>query len=140
MRWKNTYLNGLIPFVVLPLVLGGCQRSITGPEDIPGPEIEANGDLVHPSLEPAFEISEPRLLLAPGAAELAVGESLQFRRYWQDEADAYDDPDKTVQWESSDPAIATVSQNGLVQAHRKGTVIISSRGDGGPGSATVIVR
>jgi hypothetical protein len=135
MRGKNTFnaglIGGLIPFVALPLFIG-CQNNVTGPE--------GDGDFALLAQEPAFESPGPRLLLAPGAAELVVGESLQFYRYWQDEADAYDDPDKNVQWESSDPAVATVGQDGLVQALRKGTVIISAQGDGGPGRATVIVR
>jgi len=46
----------------------------------------------------------------------------------------------TITWATADPAIATVDQTGVVQAHKNGLVLVTASVGGQSGSAVVLVR
>ena len=131
MTQKLTYVRSLIPFLALAGLLG-CERGITDPENR-GAEYSQDQDQRLPA-------GELELLILPGDANLEVGDLLELRPYWQDGEELYDDPAKDSRWVSDDPAIASVTDEGLVLGLREGTVRIRVAINGEVADAMVIVR
>jgi uncharacterized protein YjdB len=79
--------------------------------------------------------------VAPSAATLsALEQTLPLAASARD-ANGYAVPGVAFQWESADPAVATVDPaSGLTQAVGNGTVAITATADGVSGAATVTVR
>jgi hypothetical protein len=129
-------LKGLILFVVVPLAMG-CQKDPLDPvEDLDArPDAYAYGGGNGEQLpgEP------PRLLIIPKDLVIAVGEEAAFERIWEDDDDNYDAPDKIVAWVSSDPDVARVNHEGLVQGLKPGTATIHATAESGTATATVTV-
>ena len=73
----------------------------------------------------------------PATVRLRVGDSTQVRARLLDERG--DEVDGVVIWDSSDPAVAGVSQRGVVSARAAGSARIVATADGISGRATVVV-
>jgi hypothetical protein len=129
MTRKLRHLKGLIPFVALPL-FWGCQETPL--------EVVDRGS--NPSVAGGIEDSELVLMVLPEIANLGVGDRLELETLWWDGDDTYQDAVMDARWVSDYPDIASVTQDGLVQALAKGTVSIWARGDGGEAEAIIRVR
>ena len=125
MTRKLWHLRGLIPFVALPL-FWGCQ--------------ETPLEVVDPVNPPGKVGPPPVFLVLPEIANLGVGDHLELETLWWDGDDTYQDAVMDARWVSDDPDIASVTQDGLVQALAKGTVSVWARGEGGEAEAIIRVR
>ena len=124
MTRRLKHLKGLIPFVALPL-FWGCQETPLEVVDT------GSGGMVDSRLE---------FMVFPEIANLEVGDYLELECVWSDGDDIYQDAVMSARWVSDDPAIASVTQDGLVQALAKGTVSIWAEGDGFGAEAIIRVR
>ena len=78
--------------------------------------------------------------LSPATASLAVGGTQALTPTVRDAAGAQITPPPTLQWSTSEPAVATVSSAGIVTAAGAGTATISARTTNGiTGTATITV-
>ena len=75
------------------------------------------------------------VIAGDAAGELAIGESIQLTATYEP-ANA---TDAVIEWESSDPAVATVDQTGLVTAVAAGTAIITATAGGQSATFTLTV-
>ena len=81
----------------------------------------------------------PAITLTPGSSRLdALGATVQLRAHALD-ADGEEVP-IVIQWDSSDPSIATVDATGLVTARRNGVATITASADRLSATAAVAVR
>ena len=78
------------------------------------------------------------VLVSPPSGSVAVGQSLQLVATLTDAA-GNPLPGRRVTWTSSAPAVATVSDGGLVTTVATGTVLITATVDGQSASATITV-
>ena len=76
--------------------------------------------------------------VTPASRALQRGETLQLAATLRDAAGATLSS-RPIRWSSSDPAIATVSPEGVVAALAAGTAVIAAASDGASGSASVTV-
>ncbi len=79
------------------------------------------------------------VLVTPPVTSVLVGETIQLEA---ETTDALGNvlTSKVVAWSSSDEAIATVSESGLVTGHAPGSVVITATSEEKTGSATVEVE
>jgi uncharacterized protein YjdB len=77
--------------------------------------------------------------LAPATASLTIGQSATLTATVKD-ANGAIVTDRPVTWTTSNVAVASVTQAGVVKALAAGTAIISATSDGNSGSATVTVE
>ena len=87
---------------------------------------------------PPADLVVQAVVLNPPADTLRVGERVQLT------ATAYSSgglalPNKPFRWSSSNDAIASVSNAGLVTAHASGTVVIAANTDNVVGTANIVV-
>lgn len=77
-----------------------------------------------------------RVTVTPADVPVIVGKSAQLSAHV---LDAFGNalPGRAVAWQSSDTRLATVDQNGLVRAIRRGTAIVSASSEGKAGTATI---
>jgi len=129
MTRRLKHLKGLIPFVALPL-FWGCQETPLEVLDR-GPDPSGLGEMENP---------RQVLMVLPEIANLGVGDRLELETLWWDGDDTYQDTVMDARWVSGDPDIASVTQDGLVQALAKGTVSIWAEGDGFGAEAIIRVR
>ena len=128
MKRNHAFLNGLIPFVALPLLLGGCD------ENILGPEVELTGEI-------SYEEGDQSLKMTPKKAVLKPGESIRLKAEWEEADDPlipYEGASR-VFWESDNPGVATVDQDGIVLALHEGTAIITATSKEGRAQSEVAV-
>ena len=78
------------------------------------------------------------VVLTPSVDTLAVNEQRQLIAVAYDTSGAVI-PDRTFYWSSSNDAIASVSNAGLVRAHASGAAVIAARADNVVGTATIVV-
>jgi Tol biopolymer transport system component len=78
------------------------------------------------------------VLVAPAARTLVVGETFTLGATPRAD-DGTPLTDRPVTWESIDPAVATVSAAGLVEARAEGQATIAARSEGREGRATITV-
>ena len=87
---------------------------------------------------PPADLVVQAVVLNPAADTLRVGERVQLT------ATAYSSggvtiPNKPFRWSSSNDAIASVNNAGLVTAHASGTVVIAANTDNVVGTANIVV-
>jgi serine/threonine-protein kinase len=70
---------------------------------------------------------------------LVMGATTRLRGVVRTARAADDDQERSVEWRSSDPAVATVSSDGLVAARAPGQAVITASCEGIRGSATLTV-
>ncbi len=75
--------------------------------------------------------------VAPGTVRLKVGDATRLRARLRDERG--ESVEGVVIWESADPSVATVSDDGVVVARRPGTTRVVATADGVQGAGTVVV-
>jgi hypothetical protein len=78
------------------------------------------------------------VLVTPGTSAVRVGQQVQFRASALDSSDALVSGEDVV-WSSSAPAVAMVSDSGVVTGVAPGTATITANVTGVEGSATVVV-
>lgn len=93
---------------------------------------------MEPREPPAADLVVQAVALNPAANTLRVGERVQLT------ATAYSSggvaiPNKLFRWSSSNDAIASVNNAGLVTAHASGTVVIAANTDNIVGTANIVV-
>ena len=76
--------------------------------------------------------------VAPGTASVITGSTQQFTATLRDAAGVLL-PGREVTWSSSGPAVATISNGGLLTAVAAGTVTVTATSEGKTGTATVTV-
>lgn len=82
---------------------------------------------------------EPSIVvISPGEETLYLAETREFSAEVQD-ADGNALPDREVEWTSSDPDVASVNGDGVVEAHAEGTAEIRASFEGLTGTAAVTV-
>ena len=89
----------------------------------------------------ALTVTQPpvsTVSVTPATVSLGVGETRQLIVTLKD-SDGNVLTGRTVSWSSEDPAIVTVSSNGLVTAKKRGTVDITATSEGKSDSATITV-
>ena len=74
----------------------------------------------------------------PLAATLSLGRTLQLAARLED-AEGDLATDRLVRWSTSDPAVATVSETGLVNAVAAGAVVVTATAEGVAGTAAITV-
>ena len=116
MKKQMTYWSAVLVLMALPL-LQGCSDDFTGPD----------------GRNPAVTVD--RLVLSPGTLEIQVGAQVQINAKMDDQ----DIAPRAVEWVSSAPGIAAVSEGGLVEGLATGVVIISAEYQGTYGTAQVRV-
>ncbi|MGH7712853.1 MAG: Ig-like domain-containing protein [Gemmatimonadaceae bacterium] len=79
-----------------------------------------------------------RITVSPGAASLAIGQSLHLETTLED-ADGDLATNRVVAWTSIAPNVATVSSTGLVQAIAAGKAVIEATSEGQRGTAELII-
>jgi uncharacterized protein YjdB len=109
----------------------GCGTTMAG---LAGLACGGDDDSTGPVLEPVAT-----LMVTPAAATIAPGGSVQLHASVEDEAGtgptAY-----VVTWSSSDEAVASVSESGLVSGISIGAAVVTATFGSKTGSATVTVR
>jgi len=90
------------------------------------------------STAPVKAVAAYEIIVSPNLPELGIGDTLRLTAVVKDSAG--NTLSRTVTWESSDNAKATVSSTGLVTAQDFGEAVISAAVDGKSGIATVIVQ
>ncbi len=79
------------------------------------------------------------IVIQPASPSVGIGDSLQLKAVLKDAAgDTL--TGRTVRWQTSDTAIATVSGTGLVRGRRSGSATITATSEGVNGTAAVPVR
>lgn len=78
------------------------------------------------------------VVVAPAADTLAVGQQLQLRA-WAYNSSGAAIPNKVYRWSSSNDAVASVSNAGLVTARAPGSVIVAANADNVVGTASILV-
>jgi hypothetical protein len=129
MRRKHGLLSGIIPFVALPLLLGGCSETGLEPEN----------PLHEEPLPDPYPFEEAEPVITPNQATLVVGQSLKLQREWQDGDDNYEDLSRAIHWRSDNPRVARVDQEGFVVALSEGAAIITASTKDGAGRARITV-
>ncbi len=76
--------------------------------------------------------------LDPSLASLHIGEALTLRALLR-AADGTELTGRDVAWSSDDPAVASVSQSGEVQALAHGSAVVTATSEGRPATATISV-
>jgi hypothetical protein len=104
-------------------VIGASSGGVTGDASI----------VVIAPASPAASVS-----VTPASASVFVGESTQFFATFLSAAGAAQ-PGRPVSWSSSNPAIATVSESGLVRGVDVGEVVVTATIDGLQGTVPVSV-
>ena len=116
MKKQMTYWSAVLVLMALPL-LQGCSDDFTGPDGRnPGVTVD-------------------RLVLSPGTLEIQVGAQVQMNAKMDDQ----DIAPRAVEWVSSAPGVAAVSEDGLVEGLATGVVIITAEYQGTFGTAQVRV-
>lgn len=113
---------GLLLLVASVVAAGGCGGGgdVVAPPDPPGPQAVASVEVGPVDLNLTVGQTAP-LTAIPRAAD---GSALSGR---------------TVTWVSSDPAIASVSESGVVSAASVGAVTITATSEGHSGAASIVV-
>ena len=116
MRRQITKTRALVPLLSLAAItlFPGCgQNGITEP----GQEKELTP-------RPTFD-----LVVLPSNPSLEVGETLRLEAYLKNSRTGHLQPAGSIRWESESLKRATVSEDGLVEAHGAGEVfILATRG------------
>jgi len=99
--------------------------------------IQASLDNV-PSNAITVKVGTPSIQITPSAVEVAKNTTAQLSAVYRTEAGDIDNS-KGITWESSAPAIATVTQNGLVTGINTGDVTVTATANGLVSSANITV-
>lgn len=89
--------------------------------------------------EPAPPAPVASVTVSPASGDLEVGKTLQLEATLKD-ADGAVLEGRTIEWTSSNPAVATVSATGLVKAVASGTAVIRASSEGKSAEATITVN
>ncbi|MGD2121579.1 MAG: Ig-like domain-containing protein [Gemmatimonadota bacterium] len=117
----------IVLLLLLPLpVLYACGNDVTGPE---------GGLQAHSGRTPVF----PTLVVFPDFLTLKPGDSSQFGIFLERRGPDLVPPELKVIWSSSDPAVATVSENGEISALQEGSAVIQANYGGLTAEAGVMV-
>ena len=87
------------------------------------------------------QASPPTVLtleVVPKSPRLLPGKAVQLSAVL-DDAKGNRAPQRSVQWSSSDPVVASVSRAGIVTAHQPGNVVLTAAADGRTASASLTV-
>lgn len=105
-----------------------AQRQAQGRAPRPEPQVEA------PGLQPTVQA----VVVGPHVDTLTVSQRVQLTATAHSSSGA-PIPNRVFVWSSSNDAIASVSNAGLVTAHASGSVVIAARTDNVVGTANVVV-
>lgn len=108
--------------------------SASGKTYAAGSTFELNADTKLTAVWKAIPITD--LFIDHTVESVKVGETLTLHTTALPE----NAPDKTLSWNSSDPAVATVDENGVVTGKEEGIVTVTAAKDGLEVSCTVAVR
>ena len=132
-------IRSLLSVALLSLALTGCLEiptSDNGSGSSSSAPVGSAGN--RSSANPQTSLPALRIMISPSSSELEVGETVELS------ALALNRPGSPVlgkiSWTSEDPAIATVSDSGVVTAVESGTTTIWGQLGVFSGSATIIVR
>jgi len=129
-RWAWTAPVVLVAAAGLWFAFGRGEAESGGGEPITTPA-SSQAEAVAPLVAAALEV-------APLSARLTVGETTQLSATLRDSTGA---PlsDRSVQWQSAEPSVASVSLAGLVTALSPGTAALTASGEGHSASVVVTV-
>ena len=115
MRRETKIPTGFLPLLAFSVVvfLPGC-----GQEGITGPGMDQDRD---PIPRPTYD-----LVVEPVNPVLELGESIQLKAYWRNSDTGVLHLAGPVRWVSEAPRHVIISEEGLLEAHRKGEVTITA--------------
>ncbi len=108
MRRHTTPAMALLSILAIPL-LTACSGDVTGP--------------------PALELSPP-LRVVPSTAAMRVGQTLELRALMRGDHGSWQIAPQTLGWQSSEPEVAEIDEDGTVRATAEGLVVITAECNG----------